>query len=95
MSLMTRFEQGAVRLGFLIEQVFSSKVQYSSACILVEGGRGGADAWSPTLLFMNCWLNTRVPKQYQRTVVPERHTKLLRCFDTFPQSGPKSGEILN
>ena len=41
MSLMTRFEQGAVRLGFLIEQVFSSKVQYSSACILVEGGGGG------------------------------------------------------
>ena len=44
MSLMTRFEQGAVRLGFLVEQVFSSKMQYPSAgiracvCVCGEGG---------------------------------------------------------
>ena len=44
MSLMTRFEQGAVRLGFLVEQVFSSKMQYPSAGIVrvcVCGGGGG------------------------------------------------------
>ena len=46
MSLMTRFEQGAVRLGFLVEQVFSSKMQYPSAgfraCVCVGGGGGMA-----------------------------------------------------
>ena len=54
MSLMTRFEQGAVRLGFLVEQVFSSKMQYPSAgivrvCVCV--GRGGMAPYFVVELF--------------------------------------------